>query len=181
MIPRLLLLAAIKIVPEPIPDLKPPRGEIPPGLWEEQGTLILILAALGCVILAAVIQRWRTPRPVITPSPAEIARAQLDRLSAEAPADALAGSARILRAFIVEKCALPGPGLTADEIAASLTSVPEIAGQIYGFLGDCERAQFAPRAVAPPPEAAIDPEAAIEAARGFIDALERRTPPPIPG
>lgn len=169
------LLAALTAAPEKIPDLKPPRGAIPPTFWEEYGLALCIFGAVGLVVLAAIIHRLRQPKPVVVPTPADIARRELDALRGHKDATVVnTEAARILRGFLIKKFGLAGPGLTADEIAAHLPTDEVLAAELHLFLQHCDVANFAP--AAPLPSAG----AVIEDALESIDAVERQTPQPPP-
>src|SRR4051794_3687167 len=110
------LLAALTAAPEKIPDLKPPRGAIPATLWEQHGVALAFLGAIVLVLVIAIVQRLRQPKPVIILTPADIARGELDALrGCENAALVNTEAARVLRRFLIAKFGLAGPGLTADE------------------------------------------------------------------
>jgi len=170
-----LLIAALTAAPEKIPDLKPPRGVIPPGFWESYGWLAVLLAGVTLLVVSAVIHRLRRPKPVIVPTPAQIARRELERLRAHADdPEAIAAIARALRHFVVSKFRLAGPGLTADEIAAQVPTDPGLAAEVHLFLEQCDTANFAPASAHPNAVTMIG-----EAGR-LIGVIEQQTPPALP-
>ncbi len=170
-----LVIAIIKAAPEPIPDLKPPRGEIPPTFWEMHGLAIVGTSLLGLFLLVTLIRQWRQPKPVPVETPAEIATHSLHALLNETnTTTALLRTSDTLRRYLIERFELPGPGLTADEIAAHLHTDPPLARQLHRFMADCDLVKFAPDRDVP----ASDP--IIHDALRLIEAVERRSPPPLP-
>jgi hypothetical protein len=169
------LLAALTAAPEKIPDLKPPRGAIPATLWEQHGMTLAFLGAIVLVLVIAIVRRLRQPKPVIIPTPADIARSELDALrGCENAALVNTEAARVLRRFLIAKFGLAGPGLTADEITSHLPMDETLASNLHFFLHQCDVANFAP--AAPTPAA----DSVIEHARELIDSIERKLPPPLP-
>ena len=166
-------LAALTAAPEKIPDLIPPRGAIPPTLWEAHGWALCFLAAIALVLLIAIVHRLRQPKPVVIPTPADLARQELSTLRGRADAQVNTTAARVLRGFLIAKFRLAGPGLTADEIAAHLPMDPSLAAELHLFLHQCDVTNFAPAASIPPADSVI------EDALGLIDSVERQTPPPF--
>lgn len=170
-----LFLAALTAAPEKIPELKPPRGMIPPTLWEVHGWTLIALALALSALIALMIRRWRQPKPLAPISPSEIARRELaalrnisdgSRMITEAP--------QVLRRFLVAKFGLAGPGLTAREIAAHLPASLTLAAELQQFLEACEVANFAPQTAAPPAEIALG-----EVER-LVHAVEEQTATPLP-
>ncbi|MEO8351966.1 MAG: hypothetical protein ABI680_09555 [Chthoniobacteraceae bacterium] len=169
------VIAIIKAVPEPIPDLKPPRGEIPPTFWEMHGLAVIGTSLIGLFLLVALIRQWRQPKPVIVETPAEIATRNLQALRDEPnAATVLLRTSETLRRYLIARFGLPGPGLTADEIAIHLHTDPPLARQLHRFMADCDLVKFAPVHEVP----ASDP--IIHDALRLIEAVERRSPPPLP-
>lgn len=170
-----LFLAALTAAPEKIPELQPPRGMIPPTLWEVHGWTLIALAAVLCALLAVVIRRLRQPKPVAVVSAAEIAYRQLAALRSISDGPrTITEAPRVLREFLVAKFGLAGPGLTAREIAAHLPPNLSLAAELQQFLEACEAANFAPRSTGPPAEIALG-----EVER-LVDAVEQQTSPPLP-
>lgn len=170
-----LLLAAMTAAPGKIPDLKPVRGTIPSSFWEAYGWLLVLLAGVVCLALAALMNRWRRPKPVIVPAASELARRELARLRASTDEpEPIAAIARVVRHFLVAKFRLAGPGLTGEEIAAHLPTDPRLAAELQLFLEQCDVSSFAPAATRPS-MAATNSEA-----ERLIGTVERQTPPPLP-
>lgn len=169
------LLAALTAAPEKIPDLKPARGAIPPTLWDEHGWALSFLALIALVVVVAIIRRLRQPKPIVAPTPADIARRALADLRGKADAARVnTDVAGTLRRFLITKFRLAGPGLTAEEIAGHLPTDESLASELHLFLHHCDVANFAPNTPAPPANAVIDD------ALGLLDAVEKQTPPPLP-
>ena len=169
------LLAALTAAPEKIPDLKPARGAITPTLWEAHGWALSFLGVIALVLIAAIVHRLRQPKPVVVPTPTDIARRTLAALRGNPDAARVNTEvAATLRRFLIAKFGLAGPGLTADEIAAHLPMDESLAAELHLFLTHCDVANFAPIPSTPPGDAVIDD------ALHLLDAVEKQTPPPLP-
>ena len=170
-----LFFAALTAAPEKIPELKPPRGTLPPSLWEVHGWTLIALALILGALIIVVIRRWRQPEPVTPLSPAAIAQRELAALRNVADESRPIGAApQVLRRFLIAKFALAGPGLTAQEIAAHLPTSLPLAAELQHFLEAAEVANFAPQTMTPPTAIALG-----EVER-LVQAVEEQTTPPEP-
>ena len=174
-----LLACAATNLPDQIPPLRPPRGEIPPGFWEEHGLSIVAGSALALVFLGVagwLLTRRKPPPP---PAPETLARQALVRLRRR-PEEGLLLSrvSRILRRYLVAAFGLPAEELTTAEFCAVLSHNqpvgPELSAGISEFLRRCDERKFAPAAPQPP-------LGAVERALALIEAAQRRlAEPPSP-
>ena len=172
--PGLLWLAASRLLageghPDAIPPLRPPRGEIPPGFWEQHGTST-VLASIAVLTLAG-LAAWRLTRPkppLITPPEIE-ARRELEKLldrTEDGPA--LSKISQVLRRYVAAAFNLrPGELNTAEfcaTISASESLDPGLAASLAGFLRKCDEQKFSPAPPAPRLNAARQALALVEEA-----------------
>jgi hypothetical protein len=158
--------------PDAIPALHPPRPEIPPGIWEQHGPLIVLGIVL--VVAALCLLAWfllrRRPSPGV---PAQvIARQELHSLEGVPETGALFSRvSQVVRHYIGAAFGLPPVEMTTTEFAESLKSNgqvgPDLAGRVTDFLRDCDRRKFAPGAGAPS-------GGVVAAAEDLVAAGERR-------
>src|SRR5438094_10386757 len=78
------LLASTNTALDEIPPLRPPRGEIPPGFWEQRGAWVIpsSLFLLALVSVAVWFARRAKPRAEVPPE--VLARQELEPLRAQA-------------------------------------------------------------------------------------------------
>src|SRR4051794_37837167 len=102
---------------EPPPLLRPPRGELLPGFWEQHGWQVAI-AALVSLVLVTLFVRWlRHPEPPLAKSPAGVARSRLEALRGRSEDGAVVAEAtQILRTYIISAFDLPPGELTTAEL-----------------------------------------------------------------
>jgi hypothetical protein len=140
-------IGAIKI--EPIPDLRPPREELPPA--PERGSRLPWF--VGAVAIAAAgLAFLRTGRkPLPSPlSPYETARRAIATMRADSSLATPLSVSAMFRRYAVSAFELPGSGVTAEDVASSLAArrncPVELASEAWQFLADCDVAKFAPGA-----------------------------------
>jgi hypothetical protein len=162
---------------EKIPDLRPPRGEIPPGFWEQHGNAALIGAALVAVAGVAALLWWRKrPRPVVEPvPPAETACLALAALRGRPPDAALVGEvSRVVRRYVLAALPREGEEPTTEElhriVSADARLTPELAEALAGFLRDCDLRKFSPQGGMPP--------GIVDRALELVRQLDARLQPP---
>jgi hypothetical protein len=135
--------------PETIPPLHPPRGEMPPGLWEQHGMLIVVGGVFLLLVLACLVWLLFRRRP-IPPVPAEtVARKELESLKRAPESGAvLSRVSQVVRHYLGAAFGLPPIEMTTTEFADALRSSAavgaELAGRATEFLRDCDRRKFAP-------------------------------------
>jgi len=173
----LTFVAAIKKDPGPIPELKPPSGEIAFDLPEKAILGGVIFLGFAVLLLGRLLRRPRVIQPLPPEHPASAARRMLAQIATDAPpAIAAAEAAHAIRSYLRAAFGLGEEELTTAEISARFTTHqladPNAASVVHEFLRDCDAAQFSPENV--------ETLAGLPA-RAFklIDDLEgRRTPPP---
>lgn len=145
--------AAITKDPGPIPELRPPRAELPPSVETKRDLRPWFIGTGIIAVLAAVfasIPRKQSPPP---PPAYVIARRKLDPLSASAPQpDELV---RVLREYLLEAFNIPARGATTAELIHWLSAHPRwdthLEVETTGLLNSCDEAKFSP-APQPPPQ-----------------------------
>lgn len=164
--------ALTNAVNEAIPPLRPPRPELPPGFWEQNGFWVLagLVVVLTLVVAAAsIIVR---PRAAPEAEPAAKARHQLEPLrAAEETGPVLSRISQAVKEYFRDTFALPRHQLTTAEfcsvVATDQRVGPELASGVSDFLRRCDTRKFAPQ----PPVAGTG--AAAEALK-LVDAGELR-------
>jgi hypothetical protein len=144
--------AAGAIKTEPIPDLRPPRQELPP-LPEKPDRLPWIFGGTAFA-LVAVLMFWprRKPAPP-PPSPYEVAQSALAAMRGDGSLATPTAISATLRQFAARAFDLSGGGVTAEEVASGLAArrncPTELASEVWQFLAECDVAKFAPGAPSP--------------------------------
>ncbi len=174
-----LLCAAATNAPDQIPPLRAPRGELPPGFWEEYGLLVVVGSVLAATLLAIAAWFLARPKPVAPLAPDVVARQALGPLVRQAEDGAvLSGVSQILRRYLTAAFGLPPEELTCTEFCGALRRCeeagPELSAAIAEFLRLNDERKFAPGAAQPASGAA-------EQALNFIEASEQRLARQRPG
>jgi hypothetical protein len=141
----LAALGAIKS--ESIPELRPPRQEVPAPAIEERHQAWL-LAGIGAVlVLVAVCWPRRKPAPP-PPDPFTVARRKLAELRKGIADATTVEVSAILRRYAVEAFELQGSALTSEEVITGLAlrrACPvDLANAAWRFLSECDVVKFAP-------------------------------------
>ena len=143
------LVAFGAIKSEPIPDLRPPRPEIPATV-EKDNRLPWLLGGVGLAVVAVLLCWPRRKPAVAAPPPFDVAQRELAALRANGSLATPAAVSAIVRRYAVAAFDLPGSGVTAEEVASELVvrrSCPsELANAAWQFLAECDVAKFAPGA-----------------------------------
>jgi hypothetical protein len=168
----IVLCAAATNAPDQIPPLRAPRGELPPGFWEEHGLLVVIGSVLALTLLGVVAWFFTRPKPVVPPAPETVARQALEPLSRQ-PEDGavLSHVSQVLRQYLVAVFGLPPEEMTCTEFCRALRGHeavgPELSAAIAEFLVRNDERKFAPA----PPSPAMS---AVAQALRFVEAAQRR-------
>jgi hypothetical protein len=155
-----------------IPPLKPPRGEIPAGFWE-QNRLLVTAAAVATLCVAALTIRFLARKKQSEPIPPEIeARTALEAFHGKTEnGHTISEISRVVRRYFVAAFDLPQQELTTAEFArvtlASESIGADLAERVGKFLRDCDQRKFAL-------ESAPQPPSVLAAATSLIDLGEER-------
>ncbi len=158
--------------PEPVPKLRPPHGEIPPGVWEQHGTVIILLGVLGLTLVATGIWLLLRRKPA-APVPAEaLARKELAAFKGTPESGAvLSRVSQVMRHYIGTIFGLAPVEMTTGEFCEALRgneqAGPELAGAVSAFLRECDRRKFSP-------VGAEAPLGAVARAEELVTSSERR-------
>jgi hypothetical protein len=148
-------LAASDAAADRIPPLLPPRGEIPPGFWEQHLWHVIAGGMLLLGLLAAAAWWWTRPRAG-RPIPAvEHARQELEPLLQEPETGPLLTRvSQVLRGYFAAVLGLPPVEMTTGEFTRELAArdqlEPRLAGAAAEFLRTCDERKFAPAAPSTP-------------------------------
>ena len=153
-------------------SLRPPRGEILPGFWEQYGAWVIFLSVLLVAAVGVVVWFVTRPKPVV-PVPWSVqARRELEPLLQQSEDGALLSRiSQILRRHIASAFELPVDEATTSEFHRALAKSekigPELSNELTEFLRDCDFRKFA--SSAPP-----GPSRAAERALKLIERAEAR-------
>ena len=152
----LTALAAIKS--EPIPELRPPRKELPAPAQQESRPMWPLIAVGAALLLLAACWPRRKPAPP-PPEPFTVAQRELAALRTDTAQATTAEISSILRRYVVGAFALNGSAPTSEEVISGLTlrrscpaelvneaSVDELA-RFFWELGDERQARRFARAI----------------------------------
>jgi len=172
-----IVIAGIKADPGPIPDLKPPQGEIAPELPERAILGAVIGLAFFVLFLGRIFHRPKVSAAVPPEHPASAIR----RVLSEIPPDSAPGFvatqvAHAMRDYLRATFGLGEEELTTLELAERfgthrLASL-DLAERVQEFLRECDIAQFAPAGDQPR-------ESLLQRAWPLIDELERQRTPQV--
>lgn len=152
--------AAIKRDPGPIPELRPPRGEVSASVEKKEDLRPWFIGVGILAVLAAIVASRPKKLPPAPLPPYVQARKQLETLDA-ATATPLAIS-QVLRSYLLDAFHIPARGATSAELLQWLSAHPrwdtQLAAETEAFLDSCDEAKFAP---APPAEHPATTEKAL--------------------
>jgi len=191
--PRILAAAALFITASliaqatnegpngPVPQLRPPRGEIPPTFWEQYAGWISAAALVAMAATGAAVWYARRPRPELIISPEFAARKALEPLRAKPEdGDVLSQVSQILRRYIIRVFVLDPGELTTTEFCAALGRQPrinpELAAALCDFLRRCDERKFSPGTGGPALDAVPNALRFVELAEARLAALRQPAP-----
>lgn len=172
-------LPTTNTVNEVIPPLRPPRPEMPPDYWEQNGFWVVT----GCVVVltlsVATALLVLRPRRVVEPEPAARARRELEPLSAtEETGPVLSRISQVVKEYFRDTFSLPRQEQTTAEfcgvVAANQRVGPELACGISDFLRRCDMRKFALRPPADGSGAAVEALKLVQAGELRRGALEQQ-------
>jgi hypothetical protein len=129
--------------------LRPPRGEIPPGFWEQHKIGVIALGVLALALAGVIIWFVRRPRPTVKVTPEISARHALEPLRQQMEDGALLSRvSQIVRRYATEAFELGSGELTTAEFCRAIGGKesigPELAAALCDFLRRCDERKFAP-------------------------------------
>jgi hypothetical protein len=161
-----------------IPQLRPPRGEIPPSFWERYGLWMVFLGVLMLALVGLAV--WFLTRPkAMAVVPAEVqARQDLQRLSEQPEEGAvLSHVSQVFRHYVAAAFSLPSGELTTAEFCALIAQNErlgaELATAITEFSRRCDQRKFAPPAPGQPLGAAAQALKLLDLAEARREQLRR--------
>ena len=156
----------------PTSSLNPPRGEIPPSMWEQYGGWIIAGSVLAVAGVTAGIWFLTRPKAEEKEPCAVTARRELEVLTGkEEDPTVLVGTSQILHRYIAASFSMPGDQMTTREFCDAMFKNSELgvelASETAEFLQRCDVKKFAPA----PPKGSLS---AVATALGIIDRAEQR-------
>jgi hypothetical protein len=155
-----------------IPPLRPPRGELAPTFWDQNGFWVALFAALALALVCILLWWLTRPKPEDMVPPLIRARRSLEPLR-QRPEDGqvLSQISQILRHFFATTFSLPPGELTTSEFCQAIQTAdqvgPELSENVSHFLQQCDERKFA---LSPPQP----PLRAVDRASELIDQAEAR-------
>jgi hypothetical protein len=161
-----------------IPQLRPPRGEIPPGIWEQHSAAIIVGGILVLALVAVLVWFLTRPRTLLPVAPEVQARQELSSLRGQPETGALLSriSGSVRRYTAAAFSLPPGELTTAEfsrEVACNEAVGPALAESVTDFLKRCDERKFAPPAVQPPMGAADEAFHLVEVAEARREELRK--------
>lgn len=149
-----LLFCVIPAIAQPPPDLRPPRGEIPPSLWEAHPRLIIAAAIITLLVVIALVVLLTRPRRIVNEPPEIVARRRLTALLNRPENGALlAEVSRVFRRYVIFAFRLPPDEMTTTELDRLLHALPNaettLVADVGDFLRQCDEEKFAPQSRPP--------------------------------
>ena len=160
-----------------IPPLLPPRGEIPPSLWELHGPGMVVGGFCFLSLVALAIWWLVRPKPQAPAPPEAVARQALTPLREQPETGILLSRvSQVLRRYVAVAFGLsPGELTTSEfcrEVAANQKIGPQLAESMRDFLQECDRRKFASPVPLPPLGAAVTASKMIDAAEARLAAAQ---------
>ncbi|EEF57919.1 hypothetical protein [Pedosphaera parvula] len=127
--------------------LRPPKGELAPGFWEQFGWVV----AAGLIVLFGVALTWamlrKGKKPPILPAPAMMAKRELEALRGQTKGEAHAfGVSKIIKNYLVLVLCLPPGEYTTLDINKALQTQPDLGEDLKQnfarFLRECDEQKF---------------------------------------
>jgi hypothetical protein len=156
----------------PASSLNPPRGEIPPSLWEQHGGWIIAGSILALAIIASCVWFLTRPKPEEKEACVVTARRDLQALiDKEEDSTLLVRTSQILHRYIAASFSMPGDQMTTREFCDGMFKNSELgvelARETSEFLQRCDVKKFAPA----PPKGSLS---AVATALAIVDRAEQR-------
>jgi Domain of unknown function (DUF4381) len=153
-----------------------PRGEIPPGFWEQNGYWVLLIGALLLAVVCIAAWYLTQPKSLVAVPPEVETRRRLERLR-QRPEDGsvLSMVSQILRHYLADAFGLPRDEMTTAEFCRAMETReqigPELSTAVARLLRQCDRQKFAPPPTGPPLSAADQALALVDVAQARLASL----------
>ncbi len=156
----------------PASSLNPPRGEIPPSVWEEYGGWIIAGSILAFAAIASGVWFLTRPKPEQKEPCVVAARRELKGLIDKQEDDALlVRTSQILHRYLAASFSMPGDQMTTREFCEGMSKNSrvgvDLARETSEFLQRCDVKKFAPA----PPKGNLG---AVATAMAIVDRAEQR-------
>jgi hypothetical protein len=176
---------------ELIPRLRPPRGEMPPTFWEQNGVWIIVACVVLLVLIALGVWWLTRPRPAVVVPPDVQARKALEPLRGKAEDGAvLSQVSQILRHYVSAAFALPPGEMTTADFCRAIADQGRLGTELSAALGDflrrCDERKFAPpgdvaAGILPAVEGGILPPGALPESSNAVAMSPPLPPGRMPG
>ena len=179
----LSLPAADLPLPDQIPPLRPPHGELPPTFWEQHTWLIVICGVVLLALVCAAAWLLTRRKPPVAVPPEVQARQALEPLR-QTPEDGalLSRVSQILHHYLAAAFDLPPEELTTAELCRAIESHarigPELSAAISQFLRLCDQDKFSPPSPTPPLRAVNQALKLVEQAQARLAGLAQAAESP---
>src|ERR1044071_1974714 len=134
--------------------LRPPRGEIPPSFWEQNGKWVVPMGIAGALAVGLLAWYFTRPKAVADVPPEVRARKELDALAYQAPdREVLSRTSQVLKRYLAQVFDLPQEEMTTAEFckvfAAGKDPGEALSKNVCDFLHRNDQMKFAPGPVQP--------------------------------
>jgi len=155
-----------------IPPLAPPRGEIPPGFWEQYGVWVVVGGAVLVMVGLFLVWRFTRPKtPIVVPIEVRTRETLLGLRDRPETGALLSQISQTLTHYVAGVFSLPPDEMTTTEFCQALTRNEQIGPQLSSALGQflrrCDEFKFSPAVQKPPIGAAAQ-------ALNLVDLAEAR-------
>jgi hypothetical protein len=156
---------------EELPNLRPPRGEIPPGFLEQHTGWVIAGSLLLLAMVCLAVWLLSRPKPPVLVPPAESARRVLEPLRAEPETGVLLSRvSQAVRSYFRAAFGLPRGESTTTEFCRALADAgsigPGLAAEVTAFLRESDERKFSPASPG-------TPFGAVDRALALVQAGER--------
>jgi hypothetical protein len=139
---------------QPLPALRPARGEITPTFWEQHGWHIVIVVVASIILVGIVIILLTRAKPKLSEPPEVLARRSLVALRGRTVNGALLMEvSRVFRRYLIFAFDLSPHEPTTAELSQTLQSSakadPSLVASILKFLRECDEDKFSPNTSPP--------------------------------
>jgi len=139
---------------QPLPALRPPRGEITPTFWGQHGWQIIIVVVASIIVVGVLIILLTRAKPKLSEPPEVLARRSLVTLRGRTVNGALLMEvSRVFRRYLIFAFDLSPHEPTTAELSQTLQSStkadPSLVSSVVKFLRECDEDKFSPNTSPP--------------------------------